>query len=80
MSYRSGGVDPLDIHLYAYVKCIHNSRIAFLIPEEFRWKMVEPKRPGRSPYVLSKEFEPMAVIISRWVKQIHVVKDCEVLG
>ncbi|MCJ7566361.1 MAG: IS3 family transposase [Anaerolineales bacterium] len=38
-------------------------------PEEFRRKMVELVRAGRSPYELSKEFEPTAVTISSWVKQ-----------
>ena len=38
-------------------------------PEEFRNKIVELVRSGRSPYELSKEFEPTAVTISSWVKQ-----------
>lgn len=38
-------------------------------PEEFRRKMVELVRSGRSPHALSKEFEPSAVTISNWVKQ-----------
>ena len=38
-------------------------------PEEFRRKMVELVRAGRSPYELLKEFEPTAVTISNWVKQ-----------
>jgi transposase len=38
-------------------------------PEEFRNKMVELVRSGRSPYELSKNFEPSAVTISKWVKQ-----------
>ena len=38
-------------------------------PEEFRKKMVELVRSGRSPYELSKQFEPTAVTISSWVKQ-----------
>ena len=38
-------------------------------PEEYRRKMVELVRAGRSPYDLSKEFEPTAVTISNWVKQ-----------
>ncbi len=38
-------------------------------PEEFRRKMVELVRAGRSPYELSKEFEPTAVTISNWVKR-----------
>jgi len=36
---------------------------------EFREKMTELVRDGRSPYELSKEFEPTAVTISNWVKQ-----------
>ncbi len=34
-------------------------------PEE----LVDLVRSGRSPYELSKEFEPTAVTISKWVKQ-----------
>jgi len=37
-------------------------------PEEFRRKMVELVRSGRSPYELAREFEPTAVAISYWVK------------
>ena len=38
-------------------------------PEEFRRKIVELVRTGRTPYELSREFEPTAVTISNWVKQ-----------
>lgn len=38
-------------------------------PEEFRRKMVELVRAGRSPQQLAKEFEPSAQAISNWVKQ-----------
>jgi len=38
-------------------------------PEEFRRKMIELVRCGRTPYELSKQFEPTAVTISNWVKQ-----------
>ena len=38
-------------------------------PEEFRRKMIELVRSGRTPYELSKQFEPTAVTISNWVKQ-----------
>lgn len=38
-------------------------------PEEFRMKMVELVRAGRSPYELAKQFEPTAVTIRSWVKQ-----------
>ena len=38
-------------------------------PEEFRRRMVELVRAGRSPYQLAKEFEPTALTISNWVKQ-----------
>lgn len=38
-------------------------------PEEFRKKMVELVRTGRSPYELAKQFEPTAVTIRNWVKQ-----------
>jgi transposase len=37
--------------------------------EEFRRKMVELVRSGRTPYELSRQFEPTAVTISNWVKQ-----------
>ena len=37
--------------------------------EEFRRKMIELVRSGRTPYELSKQFEPTAVTISNWVKQ-----------
>ena len=38
-------------------------------PEEFRRKMVELVRAGRSPQQLAKEFEPSAQAIRNWVKQ-----------
>jgi len=38
-------------------------------PEEFRMKMIELVRAGRSPYELPKPFEPKAVTIRNWVKQ-----------
>lgn len=38
-------------------------------PEEFRRRMVELVRAGRSPQQLAKEFEPSAQAISNWVKQ-----------
>ena len=38
-------------------------------PEEFRRRMIELVRSGRTPYELSKQFEPTAVTISNWVKQ-----------
>ena len=38
-------------------------------PEEYRKKMVELVRTGRTPYELAKEFEPIAVTIRNWVKQ-----------
>ena len=38
-------------------------------PEEFRKRMIELVRSGRTPYELSKQFEPTAVTISKWVKQ-----------
>ena len=37
--------------------------------EEFRRKMVELVRAGRSPQQLAKEFEPSAQAIRNWVKQ-----------
>ena len=36
---------------------------------EFRERMVELVRSGRSPEALAKEFEPTAVSIRQWVKQ-----------
>jgi transposase len=38
-------------------------------PEEYRRKIIELVRAGRSSYELAKEFEPTAVTISNWVKQ-----------
>ena len=38
-------------------------------PEEYRRKIVELVRAGRSAYELAKEFEPTPVTISSWVKQ-----------
>ena len=38
-------------------------------PQEFRRRMVELVRAGRSPQQLAKEFEPTAQAISNWVKQ-----------
>src|SRR6187200_3437028 len=41
-------------------------------PAEFRDRMVELVRAGRSPEALAKEFEPNAVSIRTWVKQADV--------
>jgi transposase len=38
-------------------------------PQEFRRRMVELVRAGRSPQQLAREFEPSAQAISNWVKQ-----------
>jgi len=38
-------------------------------PDEFRRKMVELVRAGRSPQQLAKEFESSAQAIRKWVKQ-----------
>jgi transposase len=38
-------------------------------PEEYRRRIVELVRAGRSSYELAKEFEPTAVTIRNWVKQ-----------
>lgn len=38
-------------------------------PPEFRERMVELVRSGRSPNELAKEFEPSAVSIRHWVRQ-----------
>ena len=38
-------------------------------PPEFRKQMVELVRAGRTPYELSKEFEPTAQTIANWVVQ-----------
>jgi len=38
-------------------------------PDEYRRKIIELVRSGRSPYELAKESEPTAVTISSWVKQ-----------
>lgn len=38
-------------------------------PAEFRARMVELVRSGRTPEALSREFEPSAQAISNWVRQ-----------
>jgi transposase len=38
-------------------------------PPEFRARMVELVRAGRSPAALAREFEPTAQAIGRWVQQ-----------
>jgi len=38
-------------------------------PREFRRRMVELVRAGRTPESLAKEFEPSAVSIRKWVDQ-----------
>ena len=38
-------------------------------PEEFRRRMIELVRAGRTPQQLAKEFEPSAQAIRNWVKQ-----------
>ena len=38
-------------------------------PAEFRWRMVELVRAGRTPEALSREFEPTAQSIWNWVRQ-----------
>jgi transposase len=41
-------------------------------PPEFRRRIVELVRAGRSPEELAKEFEPTAQAIRNWVKQIDL--------
>jgi transposase len=41
-------------------------------PEEFRLRMVELVRSGRSPEDLAKEFEPSSQAIRNWVRQADV--------
>jgi transposase len=38
-------------------------------PDEFRKKMVEVLRAGRTPHDLAMQFEPTAVTIRSWVNQ-----------
>ncbi len=38
-------------------------------PDEFKRRMVDLVRAGRSPQQLAKEFEPSAQAIRNWVKQ-----------
>lgn len=38
-------------------------------PEEYKRKVVELVRSGRTPYELAKEFEPTVVTIKSWVRQ-----------
>ena len=40
-------------------------------PPEFRRRMVELVRAGRTPEALSREFEPTAQSIHNWVKQAY---------
>ena len=41
-------------------------------PPEFRRRMVELVRAGRTPEELSREFEPSAGAIRKWVEQMDV--------
>ncbi len=41
-------------------------------PEEFRRRMVELVRSGRSPEGLSKEFEPSGQTIRNWVERMDL--------
>jgi transposase len=41
-------------------------------PEEFRRRMVELVRAGRSPESLGKEFEPSANTIRKWATQADI--------
>src|SRR5688500_18707610 len=41
-------------------------------PAEFRERMIELVRAGRSPEELAEEFEPSAQTIRNWVKQADV--------
>jgi len=41
-------------------------------PLEFRRRMVELVRAGRTPEELSREFEPSAGAIRKWVEQLDV--------
>jgi len=41
-------------------------------PAEFRRRMVELARAGRSPEALAKEFEPSANTIRKWVVQADI--------
>jgi transposase len=38
-------------------------------PPEYRERMIELVRTGRSPHALAKEYEPTAQCIRNWVKQ-----------
>ncbi len=44
-------------------------------PAEFRARMVELVRAGRTPEVLSREFEPSAQSIWNWVRQAERDQD-----
>lgn len=41
-------------------------------PPEFRMRMVELVRAGRTPAELAREFEPSAEAIRNWVKQVDL--------
>lgn len=41
-------------------------------PPQFRARIIELARAGRSPESLAKEFEPTATSIRKWVKQADI--------
>lgn len=45
------------------------SRCRPAYPPEFRRRMVDPVRSGRSPEELSREFEPSAAAIAGWIRR-----------
>jgi integrase len=61
-------------HLYAKWKEFTMPRTRPPYPEEFRKKIVELVRSGRSPHSLSKQFEPTAATIGSWVKKLTSMK------
>jgi len=54
------------------------SRSAY--PREFRRRMVELVRAGRTPDSLAKEFEPFAGSISKWVERADADDDWAMIG
>jgi len=47
---------------------------------EFKRRIVELVRPGRSPEELAKEFEPSANTIRKWAARAHITRACQWRG
>ena len=57
-------------HLFSLEKGVHHAKNETTVfKPEFRQRMVELVKTGRTPEELSREFEPTAQTIHNWVKQ-----------